>query len=374
MKIINICIPWFTPAFKAGGPIQSINTLISNFHQNIHYKIHCGSSDVDGDLLSNIKMNEWTLFNEYAEVYYHNKIHFYSLIKQWKSDKKTDLLFIVGIYDLKYNLIPLLFSNSNNKILSVRGMLHPGALSQKSFKKKLFLFFLKSIKIQNKISFHATDETEKLYIERIFGKGCKIYVADNYPKLNIYSKSEFKEKGSLKLISIALISAMKNHLLVLQSIKKCIGNIEYHIIGGIKDEAYWKLCLSEISQLPKNIRVIYHGEKKPNEVITFLEKSHVFILPSKSENYGHAIIEALSAGKPVITSKNTPWNNLRSSNCGINADLNCEEISLSINYFIEQNNLEYQDYSKNAYEYSKSQVNFEKLNAQYEKMFSEQFK
>lgn len=373
MKKVNICIPWFTPAFKAGGPIQSINTLLNNFNTNIQYKIYCGNTDVDGDLLNSVKTNEWTFFNEYTEVFYQKKESFLTLFKFWKSNLNIETLFIIGIYDFKYNLFPLLFSRSKHKILSVRGMLHPGALSQKSFKKKLFLFFLKTINIQNRISFHATDDTEKQYIQKVFGKKCNIFIAGNYPQLLPLSQTLKKEKGSLKLISIALISPMKNHLLILQSIKRSKGNIEYHIIGAIKDESYWNLCLNEINQMPKNVRVIYHGEKRPNKIITFLDQTHVFILPSNSENFGHAIIEALSAGKPIITSNNTPWNNLKQSKCGFNVDLNCEEISDSIHYFIDQNNEEYEIYSKNAYEYSKSQINFERLNTQYEIMFSKKY-
>jgi glycosyltransferase involved in cell wall biosynthesis len=372
-KTILISIPWFTPAFKAGGPIQSVANLVNSYNNKITYKIVSSNADVDQQLLKNVKYNEWVDFSSNSSVYYQSKYGIQQTINFWKSIKNADTLFIIGIYSLKFNLFPLIFSSSKNKILSVRGMLHPGALSQKSFKKKLFLFFLKSIKIQNKIFFHATDETEKTYIQRIFGNRSKIYVADNYPKLNIHSKSELKEKGSLKLISIALISPMKNHLLVLQSLKQCEGEIEYHIIGAIKDQHYWNLCLKEIKEMPGNIKIIFHGEVPPDEIIQYLSIAHVFILPSKSENYGHAIIEALSAGKPIITSNNTPWNNLKQSKCGFNVNLNCEEISDSIHYFIEQNNEEYEIYSKNAYEYSKSQINFERLNTQYEIMFSKKY-
>jgi len=43
---------------------------------------------------------------------------------------------------------------------------------------------------------------------------------------------------------------------------------------------------------------------------------HLFLLPTRGENFGHAILEALSAGCPVLISDQTPWRGLESSGIG----------------------------------------------------------
>lgn len=44
--------------------------------------------------------------------------------------------------------------------------------------------------------------------------------------------------------------------------------------------------------------------------------AELFVMPSRSENFGSAIAEALTAGRPVIATTGTPWPELRDEACG----------------------------------------------------------
>ncbi|EMS7706324.1 glycosyltransferase [Vibrio cholerae] len=55
---------------------------------------------------------------------------------------------------------------------------------------------------------------------------------------------------------------------------------------------------------------IFHGAATRSEVKDFMSNSHVFLLPTLNENYGHAIVEAMVNSNIVIISDNTPWNEL----------------------------------------------------------------
>ena len=370
MRTISIFIPWFSPAYKAGGPIQSIANLIGEFNKSISFKIFCSDSDVDGTNLD-VQSNTWIKYNSNSEVYYaatkNRSIPLF--VKEIKS-LNTNVLFINGIYSWYFNLFPLLISSYSRKIVSVRGMLHPGALSQKPFKKKLYLFLWKTLRLHKKCDFHASNEEEKKYIEKVFGKKIKIFIAQNFPKIINRQLPPQKNPGVLKLISVALISPMKNHLLVLHALQFCTEHIAYNIYGAIKDLEYWQHCLKQIESLPVNISVKYHGDILPTKVESALSQSHVFILPSKSENFGHAFYEALSAGKPVITSGNTPWKNLKVSSAGINVSLeNTNEIVDAIKCFAAMGKEEYNVWSLSANTYAAKSVNFEEIKRQYEEMF-----
>jgi glycosyltransferase involved in cell wall biosynthesis len=367
---IFITIPWFLPAFRAGGPVQSIANLVREFHEDVEYLIFCGDTDLNGVELANIEKNKWTRFNKQTLVWYADKKKISETLVKQVELLKPDLLFIIGLFSWHYNMVPMIFCKGTKKIISVRGMLHPGALSQKKWKKKIFLQLFKQLKYQSKVSFHATAEEEKNYIISYFKKPANIYVAGNFPNKISLQSIEKKEAGKLKLISIALISPMKNILKVLEALEHLTFEIEYNIYGPVKDDDYSNLCKEQITNLPGNIRVCNHNEIEPGNVKEALAGSHVFILPSKSENFGHAIFEALSAGRPVITSNNTPWNHLKEMKAGINISIENDKVLIdAITFFALMDQDELEKWSLGAYHYSEKAIDVERIKNEYRKMF-----
>jgi glycosyltransferase involved in cell wall biosynthesis len=133
---------------------------------------------------------------------------------------------------------------------------------------------------------------------------------------------------------------------------------------------YWQQCLQQMKELPVNISVIYHGEILPTNVESMLHKGQVFILPSKSENFGHAIYEALSAGKPVITSHFTPWNDLEKNKAGLNIELTEDAVAKAILFFATMDNEEYSLWSIRAKEYAENILDINSIKAQYQALFA----
>jgi glycosyltransferase involved in cell wall biosynthesis len=369
-KKIFITIPWFLPAFRAGGPIQSVANLVREYDAGVAYYIFCGDVDLNGAALENVETDQWVGFNDHTQVWYNGteKISD-NLVKQVEAIK-PDIIFIVGVFSWHYNIVPVMFCKGTRKILSARGMLHPGALSQKKWKKKIFLRFFKLLEYQYKVDFHATDEEEQHFITGHFGEAAKISIAGNFPNKIGKSYMPTKESGALKLVSIALISPMKNILPVLQALEKSVHKIEYNLYGPLKDEDYWEKCKEQAKKLPENIKFTWHKELEPQKVKEALRGNHVFVLPSKSENFGHAIYEALSAGRPVITSENTPWNELQSANAGMNISLDSSgSLENALDFFGAMDQEQMDQWSRGALNYAEKAVDVVKIRQQYDNLF-----
>jgi glycosyltransferase involved in cell wall biosynthesis len=366
---VFITIPWFLPAYKAGGPIQSIANLVAQYIDAEFY-IFCSNKDLNGEILEAVSCNKWVQYNGKTKVWYDNGLNTKSNLVKQNIAINPAVIFIIGLFSWQYNIVPLLYLSKGKKVLSIRGMLHDGALSQKKAKKKIFLMLFKLIGIKNKIAFHSTDNDESNFIKKQFGDNVKIDVASNYPRLFANAIKLEKKVGYLKLVTIALISPMKNHLFILQALARTKKNIEYNIYGPIKDTAYWNECLNQIALMPYNVLVKYNGEINPTEVEEMLNENHVFVMPSKSENFGHSIVEALSAGKPVITSQNTPWNLLEANKAGLNIDISADNILQAIDFFADLNATEFDAFSFGAKKYISTKINLDLLHSQYKNMFS----
>ena len=100
--------------------------------------------------------------------------------------------------------------------------------------------FIRFSGLYRNVKLHATDKNEEGFIRNILGKKSKVQVAGNFPRQFDYRDVREKKTGTLALFTIALISPMKNHLKILQALKKVTGNIEYSIYGPVKDESYWQ--------------------------------------------------------------------------------------------------------------------------------------
>ena len=368
---IFITIPWFRPAFRAGGPIQSVANLVKGYHDDTEYYIFCSDTDLNGGALENIPTGEWTQYNDYTKVWYaHPEKISDNLVKQVEA-VHPDVLYIIGIYSWHFNMVPLVFAKAPKKIMSARGMLHPGAVSQKKWKKKIYLQLFKLLEYHHKIIFHATDEAEEGFIRRHFGKPAVISIAGNFPNNTGPLAVAKKEPGRLKLVTIALISPMKNILMVLESLMEMDSAIQYDICGPVKDGAYWQECLNRIKSLPPNITVNVHGEIDPSRVKEVLAGAHVFVMPSKSENFGHAIYEALSGGRPVITSHHTPWNHLQESLAGKNIAIeNNSELVNAISFFAAMDEETLHQWQQGATRYAANAIDINKTRQQYAEMFA----
>jgi glycosyltransferase involved in cell wall biosynthesis len=380
LKTVLILTEYFAPAYKAGGIVRCLENLVVNLNSRFTFFILTSNNNLSKDeLLEGVHYDIWMPFTAESKVFYASpKMQKFKTIKQAIQSIRPDIIYINGVYSPLFTLMPLWFvKNSKQKpivVLAPHGMLHKGALSIKPLKKKIYLGLFKLIGFSKNIKWHATNEQEKDDIFRMFGKKAKVTIADVVPDIKpVPFQPIDKTNEILRLVTVSLVASNKGHLRVVRALKELQEEIqaEYHIFGPIKDALFWQTCLQEIETMKSSVKVFYHGFLNPVDLQTSLQQCHVFILHSEFENFCQAIYEALTAGRPVITSDQTPWNELQGAKAGWNVKLNdftCLKDTIKEAYLMKQ--AEYDEFCKGAREKAKrfiAEVNLEK---QYDLLFN----
>ena len=100
----------------------------------------------------------------------------------------------------------------------------------------------------------------------------------------------------------------------------------------------------------------------------FIEND-ILILPSKSENFGLVIAEAMSYGLPVIVSENTPWEFIEEKKCGWIVKLNEKSIISTIEFVKNLNLSTLKEMGKNGRLLIKDRYGWNKVTTQYSEYY-----
>ncbi len=322
-KKILILVDWFYPGYKAGGPIQSCRNFIAAMHDKFDMAVVSSDRDLgDSAAYPGIRVNQWNDYSFGTKVYYASSLSMAQL-QQIQGEKQADYIYVNSMFSLRYAILPfyLFWRRKLNATLVVapRGMLQKGAMQFKPFKKKCFLQAIKLSGIHKHMVFHATDEQERMDIQSYFPGAEKIIVATNFPKMEqpVFVAPK-KREGELNIVFISRVAPKKNldYLLSqLQHISPAL-KINLTIRGEAEDQSYLQTCKKLAEQLPANIKITFEGPIENDLIPACIQQHHVFVLPTRGENFGHAIFEALAAGRPVLISDQTPWRNLTGKKAG----------------------------------------------------------
>lgn len=285
---------------------------------------------------------------------------------------KPDTIYLNGLFLYNFLLASMKYKKKNNIkiVIAPRGELCKNALNLKKTKKKLYISFLKIIKLNNKVYWHATANDEKEGIQKeVKGKEKTIYFTEEVLPQNkiMEEKKTIKQPGKLKCVFISRICEKKNLISAIKYVEKIEDGVTLDIYGFKEDKDYWKKCEEKIGN-NKNIK--YCGSLNPDDVIKTFNQYDLFLFPTYSENFGYVIAESMLATCPVLISNQTPWSDVKEANAGFVIELGEDKKFIEMLRIIkEMDKKEYDVICENCNKYIKQKVNNEGLAKKYEIMF-----
>ena len=371
-KNILVFAGGYLPGYKGGGTIRSMASLVEILGDEFDFRI----VTLDRDLGSHayypgIKVNEWQKVGK-AEVFYLSPENVtFPFLRRLINSTVHDALYLNSFFSSGFTVMPMLLRRlgliqSVTTIVAPRGEFSQGALKIKPFKKKMYIYVVKKIGLYRNVVWQASSAHELIDIRAIFGEAgdsrtsIPVVIAPDLSNPVLPKKeADLKDKkpGTLKVVFLSRISAMKNLDGALRMLQGVTGEISFHIYGPLEDMDYWGKCQGIIDTLPLNIQAHYKGPIDHDEVAEVFSDHDLFFLPTHGENFGHVIIEALVAGCPILISDRTPWRELEANGVGWDLSLDRPEtFTAALQQCADMGCRELRALSQRAQEYGKQKA------------------
>ncbi len=199
--------------------------------------------------MNGITVDQWVEYVPGVKIFYASlyKLRLNS-IREHFINVQPDFIYLNSMFSKKFTIYPLWLKRSNRIssriILAPRGMLKRSALDFKRRKKRVFLSFLKWMKVPQLVTFHATDENERADVIFQFGKETKVTTISNFPG----SQDEIilppgKSSGFLNILFVGRIHPIKGLDILLNALKPIRATARLTVVGNPEDISYRKFCL-----------------------------------------------------------------------------------------------------------------------------------
>ena len=275
--------------------------------------------------------------------------------------------FVVSNSFFLFSNLILVFLLKKKLILSPRGELEIGAISNKPILKKIYISFFGNYISKNILFYHFTSIIEKRYASELI----KI---NNYKILPNYVPEYFNKQylnlnhnSKINLIYLGRLQEKKNIDILINAYSKLSISIKIKhnlLIVGEGSKKYTNYLKNLVIKNNDEKYVKFIGKKYSPDKEILLSRSKCLILISKSENWGNVIVESLSVGTPVIISKTNPWNKLN-NRCGYVIDIEEEDLYINLLKIINLKSNQYLYFVSNSQKILKSfylSKNIDKVN------------
>jgi glycosyltransferase involved in cell wall biosynthesis len=99
------------------------------------------------------------------------------------------------------------------------------------------------------------------------------------------------------------------------------------LVAGPDEQGHEKEIRRLVQRAGLPSRVTFCGPLYGEDRSRIMASADLFVLPTRNENFGIVVAEALYCGVPVVTTKGAPWQELETNRCGWWVDIGVEPLA-----------------------------------------------
>lgn len=315
MKIIHY-IPTYAPAWKFGGPVLSVSQLCEALAEQGH-EVEVVTTDAGIDPAEGIPTGTRLIRNGVA-VTYHACVQGLGIKSP---DMEADILaragwadviHVTGVWQRVSRAARAAAKAAKTPyVVSPRGALGAYSWGQKRLKKSLYYLFAERANMRGASGLHYTSAMEREECARFRFPGLAS-VIPNGIDAGLWRRDEpgaeawRKDKGFPPEARVFLSAGRLHHKKGLDLLPGALGgltDLDFRMVfvGGDDDGTKGRLA-DAFDRLGLSGRVFFYDRLPPGTLRSVYSAADIFVLPSRHENFGNAVLEAMACGCTALVS------------------------------------------------------------------------
>lgn len=326
-RTVLTLVAYYLPGYKSGGPVRTIANMVEQLGGDLSFQIVTSNRDFsDAAPYPGVVVDDWNTVGNATVCYVTPGRWSFRRFVRLIRETPHDILYLNSFFDPVFTLYPLIARRlgmipKRPLILAPRGEFSPGALVLKPVKKRLYMLVARLFGLYRDIIWQASSGLEAEDIRNAMGRVAEdIVVAPDLPgrsdEFSAVGKNARLSGAPLRICFLSRIDPKKNLDYALRVLSHVTVPVQFDLYGVIAQGKYWRDCQELLKRLPSFVHVWYHGVINHADVPRVLAGYDLFFFPTRGENFGHVIYEALSAGLPVLISDQTSWKGLDATGAG----------------------------------------------------------
>lgn len=310
---VAVLAPSFPPAFKAGGPARTLDALTRSTPPSHAAYVFTPDTDLDPDEHLAVVSNAWSTHGS-VNTFYASVGSLRHLVTMYREVARLEpqVVYLNSIFNLKLSIIPRLLVavrwwRPQDVLIAPRGEFSPGALAIRTTKKKAFLSLYRLLRLHRGVVWHASSPMEEEAIRRMWVGPTEVVTREDETGLPDDPLPPGPSDDVVRAVFLSRISPMKGLDILLDALRSVSSACRLDVYGPPEDPRYLARCQDLANRVPSHITVRFLGSVQHFETRDIFAHHDLLTLPTRGENFGHVIAEALSASCPVMVPDTTPW-------------------------------------------------------------------
>lgn len=265
---------YFPPAFRAGGPVKTLNALVKQAPDGFDVRVLTRDADLGETDPMPVTRDTWIAHGASQVRYITN----HSIRSWWNALRaarafKPDIVYCNSFFDPRFSILPQLLARVRlfgrpAVVVSPSGEFARDALAMKHRKKAAYLRLYSVTGMSRQVRWHASNSSERDDIMHVMGARSPVIVRENLTALpqTATLPSRSKTARNLRAVHLARLAPIKGLAVLLDGLGMVDEDLSLDVFGPVEDLAYAKRCRELAERLPSKIEVRFNGPVEPDDV------------------------------------------------------------------------------------------------------------